>query len=1041
MPDLIARLARLIVQDNAVLFVGAALRQQPGQEPLVQQIAQALAAQINYQRPDASLPAVARDYEVLRGRRALIQAVREQLQQADTHPTAIHQLIADAVLPNTKVITTRFDRILEHALDQSGKPYVLIVRDTDVPFFDESKITLIKMQGDITQPDSLVLTEDDIDAFIDRLPTISDVVRSFFATKTLIFLGYDLQSAPFKRFYNHVTRKLTVYRRQAYAITPQALPDIEQQYWEQQNVEVCEREPLTFLQTLATWVKAGVTAGVSPPPPIPAPTLPPPSAPYKGLASFSAGDQSIFFARTEASQRLTHRILAHRITLLYGTAGVGKTSLMQAGVRPQLRQMGAWVVDMAPQVGLSLEDGLSTALAESAAHAGLSLPPADSLNDSLRRQQHDLRGPIVIIIDPFEAHLAESDPAISQANWQTLQSLAEDRSLDLRWVWVLREDRMAELPAPAWWEHPALSARFRLDRLTREAAHSAIVEPAHQFDIEWAPAVVEQMLDELEDAEGRGILPAQLQLVCQRLFETLAPGERRITPAFYAQSGGVESLLSGYLDQVIASLPPDRQSLARTLLATLVTSGGSRQRLSLAELLEVVSTSPATAESLLDDLVAQHLLQRWEMPPTASAPRPQRLHYELIHDYLTTPISVWLNEAFWTAQKAREILRRHLPAWQQDGRLLATDDLRTVAALREQLRLTPAALDLLYASAVGLDADAAGWAPLLTPDRRGAMLVHLQDHADPSVRSRALRAMANCDTPQIVEALATAAVAATTVVEREAAATAIACALQDHGLAAPLQALLASATDSPLSPDLLHALTLIRDRAPASHALLPPSLRRPIQRRVWQCRWRRAWPRILAATAQGAQGGFWGLGFSLGLLLALASTKTFGDFVDLRRTVGLILAGVSLGGVIGALVVGGAAFIRTAVQALTDAERPRRTWLLTSGMGALMFALGMVVINFGARGPLLVGPMLATGALLGALLVGVATQPWQLPGWIRLLATMTVGIGAFLLVFTLNLAFTGAEWWWLVITGIASGAGMYAGLHRWLPGSRMMEVP
>ncbi len=71
---------------------------------------------------------------------------------------------------------------------------MLIVRDTDVSFFDESKLTLIKIQGDIDQPDSLVITEDDVEDFISNLPTLSDVVRAFFATKTLIFLGYDLES-------------------------------------------------------------------------------------------------------------------------------------------------------------------------------------------------------------------------------------------------------------------------------------------------------------------------------------------------------------------------------------------------------------------------------------------------------------------------------------------------------------------------------------------------------------------------------------------------------------------------------------------------------------------------------------------------------------------------------------------------------------------------------------------------------------------------------------------------------------------------------
>ncbi|MGD2176786.1 MAG: SIR2 family protein, partial [Anaerolineae bacterium] len=330
--DLINRLARFIVQDNAVLFVGASLRQGPDEHPLVRRIADALAARIQYERPDRSLPAVARDFQVQHERAGLIVALREELERLGGQPAPIHQLIADAVLPSTKVITTRFDRVLERALDQAHKSYVLIVRDTDVPFFDETKITLIKMQGDITQPDSLVITADDVDAFISKLPTISDVVRAFFATKTLIFLGYDLEGEQFKRLFRQVTRNLATYRRQAYAIVSQPVDEVEARYWESHNVTICHRDPRAFLEALAPAVKAAVVqpemAAHNPLDGMAQPPLPP--HPYKGLDSFTGADAAIFMGRTEESHRLANRILAHRLTVLYGESGSGKTSLLQA---------------------------------------------------------------------------------------------------------------------------------------------------------------------------------------------------------------------------------------------------------------------------------------------------------------------------------------------------------------------------------------------------------------------------------------------------------------------------------------------------------------------------------------------------------------------------------------------------------------------------------------------------------------------------------------------------------------------------------------
>jgi hypothetical protein len=81
MPDLISRIARLIIQDNAVLLVGDRLRQQDTEVSVLDQIAATLAERINYQRSDLRLPSVARDFEVLKGRAELIQAIQSVLDE------------------------------------------------------------------------------------------------------------------------------------------------------------------------------------------------------------------------------------------------------------------------------------------------------------------------------------------------------------------------------------------------------------------------------------------------------------------------------------------------------------------------------------------------------------------------------------------------------------------------------------------------------------------------------------------------------------------------------------------------------------------------------------------------------------------------------------------------------------------------------------------------------------------------------------------------------------------------------------------------
>ncbi len=60
--------------------------------------------------------------------------------------------------------------------------------------------------------------------------------------------------------------------------------------------------------------------------------------PYKGLAAYSEEDALFFFGREKSSQNISDYLMSSRLTLLYGDSGVGKSSVLQAGVAHDLRQ-------------------------------------------------------------------------------------------------------------------------------------------------------------------------------------------------------------------------------------------------------------------------------------------------------------------------------------------------------------------------------------------------------------------------------------------------------------------------------------------------------------------------------------------------------------------------------------------------------------------------------------------------------------------------------------------------------------------------------
>jgi len=64
--------------------------------------------------------------------------------------------------------------------------------------------------------------------------------------------------------------------------------------------------------------------------------------PYVGPRSFEEEDRPNFFGRDEEGRQLASLVVSHRVVLLYAPSGAGKTSLLKAGVIPNLKEGRSW---------------------------------------------------------------------------------------------------------------------------------------------------------------------------------------------------------------------------------------------------------------------------------------------------------------------------------------------------------------------------------------------------------------------------------------------------------------------------------------------------------------------------------------------------------------------------------------------------------------------------------------------------------------------------------------------------------------------------
>lgn len=1002
--SLIDELGQKIAYDNAVLFVGTALRKELGEHTTLEQLADALAAQIDYQDADRTFTSVATEYERKLDSHGLIQAIKAELGNNAEHPAPIHQLLARLIRqqPGTKVITTRFDHLLERALEQQRKRYMVLIGEHDVPYFDESKIILIKVRGDIDQPDTLVLTEKDREDFLDQLPALSDVIRALLATKTLIFLGYDLESAFFRQFFRRVRPKVAGHHRRAYLVVGKPPSDKELGYWQDENVEICSQNIMGFLEDL---VRATSNAAERPwrqkgRLPVDAPALP--ERPYKALQSFKATDQQVFKGRVLETLRLVNRILGHphAATVVYGESGSGKSSLLQAGVGPELRRRQSLFAYCVAEPGRSLSTLLGQALAQAGEPFGLQ-PTDNSIVETLRNWHDEFDGPAVLAVDQFEQYLLALNAEEREKEIHLLRDLLSDRSVDLRLVLALREDFLGRLQIIEDLIPGVLDVRFRLEYLGREAAREAIEEPARLFGVTWESELVDTLLDDLYEGVGAGVLPPQLQIVCDRLYseavEQSTDSNKNISLALFQRLGGTMAILGDYLDREVAKFTVDEQPVVWLLLGQMVGSSQIKQRLSLDELARAADLTPEAAESILDQLTQQRLVQRYEV--TKNGHDQARLEYELTHDYLVARIANRTGDEFWAKQKAWEIVRRALPEWQEWSILPAPDDLRLIEQQLSSARFSKPEAEMLYAAAISHEENPAPWQQLVAASDRRSVLLVLMQRKDAFVRGQAARALAEFSDSDTGKVLARAAVEDPVLAVQTAAVETIAHMVgQAEGEGGKTAvAYLAEVAAQPATQKLgQHALEGVWDLEPTAQGLVPRKLQRPIHRGVWRRRWLRTRYEILSSTTRGAQGGFWGLSLSLGPLLGYIAWATQAKADQWQSWIGAMVVAMPLAGVLGAVVGGLNALGWTASSDLGHRDRPWSTWAVMTLVSALAMGLGFLLLVPVASAS--IQSALAMGLWIGLGLVGAATLPLGLPRRYALALTVLVGMLTFAVI-------------------------------------------
>ena len=392
--------------------------------------------------------------------------------------------------------------------------------------------------------------------------------------------------------------------------------------------------------------------------------------PYRGLLYFREEDAPFFFGREAAIAQLTGAVQQHHLVAVVGASGSGKSSVVRAGLVPELRKSRERVWEVATLVPTDRPVHALAAVLMPFLEPDMSevtrLREMNQLAEDLLGRKTALRD----VVDRVLAKQPGTDRLLLIADqWEELFTLCKDdrarrcfidnileatETTRLSIVLTLRGDFFGR----AITDYRPLSdrvqgAQVNLGPMKREELRLAIEEPAKKVKLTFQAGLVDLMLGQAGDEPGK--LPL-LEFVLRRLWEDRRGGE--LHHEAYTAMGQLEGAIAHKAESVFVTLNEADQHKVQQIFLHLVRPGegeaDTRRRATFADVGEGL-------RRLVNTLADERLLVTNRMGDEEET-------VEVSHEALISQwqrVQTWLNEdrefLLW-----RERLRGHVKDWQHN---------------------------------------------------------------------------------------------------------------------------------------------------------------------------------------------------------------------------------------------------------------------------------------------------------------------------------------------------------------------------------------